>query len=111
MICVFFGKLKRGYGRWLQFWTALTIIMPLSRWFSYMWFDTWEDFGPRSSVARITCNYGFCFSVLVVALEVLCASVGRSSDGYLNISICGLNKFDSGWVLKVCESDWCSSYL
>ena len=69
-------------------------IMPLSMWFSYMWFGTWEAFGPSSSVAGIICNYGFYFSVLVVALEVLCASVGRPSDGYLNVSICGLNKFD-----------------
>ena len=52
---------------------SLDSIMPLSRWFSYMWFGTWEAFGPSSSVARIIYNYGFCFSVLVVALEVLCA--------------------------------------
>ena len=73
---------------------SIDSVMPLSMCFSYMWFGTWEAFGPSSSVAGIIYNYEFCFIILVVALEVLCAWVGRSSDEYLVISICGLNKFD-----------------
>ena len=52
---------------------SLDSIMPLSMWFNYLWFGTWEAFGPSSPIVGIIYNYGFCFSVLVVALEVLCA--------------------------------------
>ena len=66
----------------------------LVMWFDLMWFGTWEAFGPSSSVAGVVYNFGFCFSVLVAPFESLYSWVGRSSDEYLIISICGLYKFD-----------------
>uniref|UniRef100_M1DG39 Uncharacterized protein n=1 Tax=Solanum tuberosum TaxID=4113 RepID=M1DG39_SOLTU len=50
--------------------------------------------GPSSSVVGVAYNYGSYFSVLVASLEVLYAWMGRSSVGYLIISICGLDKRD-----------------
>ena len=77
-----------------------------------MWFDAWEAFGPSSSIAGIVYNFGFYFSVQMESLEVLYSWVSRSSDGYLFIPICGLDKFVCLiMVFDVCESGWCGSDL
>ena len=77
-----------------------------------MWFDAWETFGLSSFVAEIVYNFGFYLSVQMELLEVLYSWVSRSSDGYLVIPICGLDKL--GYlimVFDVCESSWCGSDL
>jgi len=67
--------------------------------------------GPSSSVAGVVYNYGSYFSVLVASLEVLYAWMGRSSVGYLIISICGLDKRDyskmgARWIcIRLVDSD------
>ncbi|XP_049390383.1 uncharacterized protein LOC125854839 [Solanum stenotomum] len=76
-------------GWWKVFGSSTSVILLLER-----YREATVARGPSSSVAGIVYNYGSYFSVLVASLEVLYAWMGRSSVGYLIISICGLDKRD-----------------